>query len=70
MDLALKADFLDLTLEIKNGHIVTKTYEKPTNLFLYILQLLPILLECSKALFLEMSIVIGIKIPILMITDI
>jgi hypothetical protein len=36
MDLALKADFLDLTLEIKNGHIVTKTYEKPTNLFLYI----------------------------------
>jgi hypothetical protein len=28
MDLALKADFLDLTLEIKNGHIVTKTYEK------------------------------------------
>jgi hypothetical protein len=33
---ALKADFLDLTLEIKNGHIVTKTYEKPTNLFLYI----------------------------------
>jgi hypothetical protein len=35
-DLALKADFLDLTLEIKNGHIVMKTYEKPTNLFLYI----------------------------------
>jgi hypothetical protein len=35
-DLALKADFLDLTLEIKNGCIVTKTYEKPTNLFLYI----------------------------------
>jgi hypothetical protein len=36
MYLALKADFLDLTLEIKNGHIATKTYEKPTNLFLYI----------------------------------
>jgi hypothetical protein len=34
-NLSSKADFLDLTLEIKNGQIVTKTYKKLTNLFLY-----------------------------------
>jgi hypothetical protein len=38
-NLALKAGFLDLNLEIKNRHIVIKMYEKPTELFLCILPL-------------------------------
>ena len=35
-DRSLKVDFMDLTLEIKNGKIVTSLYEKPMNLHLYI----------------------------------
>ncbi len=38
-NLALKAGFLDLNLEIKNGHIVIKMYKKPAELFLCILPL-------------------------------
>ena len=33
---ASSVDFLDLTLNIKNGKIVTKTYQKPNNAYLYI----------------------------------
>ena len=29
-------DFLDLTLSLENGHITTKTFQKPMNLYLYI----------------------------------
>jgi hypothetical protein len=71
--LALKADFLDLTLELKNVHVITKMFAWETNksVSLHPFNFCPFLpLECLKALFLEMSIIIGIKIPILMITDV
>ena len=35
-DLSTSVDFLDLTLSIENGQIVSKTYQKPMNLFLYL----------------------------------
>ena len=35
-DPSLSADFLDLTLTIENGTIVSNTYQKPLNLYQYI----------------------------------
>ena len=35
-DLSLSVDSLDLTLTIKHGNIVSKTYQKPLNLYQYI----------------------------------
>ena len=28
----LKVDYLDLTIQLENGHFVTQTYQKPINL--------------------------------------
>jgi hypothetical protein len=35
-DPSFSVDFLDLTLKIEDGNIVSKTYQKPTNLYQYI----------------------------------
>ena len=35
-DLSHSVDFLDLTLSIEDGRIVSRTYQKPMNLFLYL----------------------------------
>ena len=35
-DPSLTVDFLDLTLTIEDGNIVSKTYQKPLNLYQYI----------------------------------
>jgi hypothetical protein len=35
-DRSNEVNFLDLTLTLENGHITTKTYQKPMNLYLYI----------------------------------
>ena len=35
-ELSPSVDFLDLTLSIEDGRIVSKTYQKPMNLFLYL----------------------------------
>ena len=41
--LSREVDFLDLTLTIENGRIVSKTYQKPLNLFLYLPPTSPLL---------------------------
>ena len=33
---SMSANYLDLTVTIENGNVVTKTYQKPTNLYQYI----------------------------------
>ena len=32
----LKVDYLDLTIQLENGHFVTQTYQKPINLYQYL----------------------------------
>jgi hypothetical protein len=41
-NLSHSVEFLDLMLEIMNGKVVTRTYEKPLNLFLYLSSIGPL----------------------------
>ena len=63
-DLSTSVDFLDLTLSIENGRIVSKTYQKPMNLFLYLPPSSAHPLAVSKALSTVSSTNIMPKIPI------
>ncbi len=71
-NLALKLVFLTWIWKLRTGTLLSPrcSMRNQQSCFSASLQLRPIPLECLKVLFLEISIIIGIKIPILMITDV